>query len=138
MEEWSKRIYSLGNYPERVLKPKINYMELGTLYKQKEIVIEEELENFEDLEVKDQYRFYSSGMDDLLEMRERSGMRVREREREFVVRERQREGREEREERGAGFAGRYSFAKDDGKRNDRSLDFTKNLDISGINVKYFF
>lgn len=129
--EWAKRIHILGNYPERILKPKINYMELGALYKQKEIIISEELENIDDIDLKDQYRYYSSRMDDLLEGgigRDKSPGAI----------DNDNTGRNKRvrpgEVKDFFNLGGYSFVKPSPTRNERSIDFGKNLDISKINV----
>lgn len=132
LDNWVKRIYALGKFPERVLKPKINYMELGTLYKQKEIVISEELENVHDLDMKDQYRYYSSNMDNLLSGRTPRGNNYFDR---TVERRKPQRSSPGKVRDFFNLGGGYSFVQGDNlPRNERSLDFTKNLDISKINV----
>ena len=47
LSDWSSRLQALGAYPERSLKPRVDLMELGRLFKHKEVVVRDELENFD-------------------------------------------------------------------------------------------
>ena len=49
INEWMHRVDSLGSYPERLLRPKVDLLKLGGIFKQKELVVMEELENLYDL-----------------------------------------------------------------------------------------
>jgi len=117
IDEWTRRMDSLGSYPERMLKPKIDLLKLGGIFKQKELVVMEELENLYDLRDRNLSRGYSKPS--TRRGRETSPVRFEDSLQDMF-----------------GLSKR-SLDRAGGLGTDR-LDFSKNLDISKIPVWRLF
>lgn len=135
LSEWTKRISSFGVNPEKFLRPSIDFSELRNFYKQKEVIITEELENLERVNLRDPYSYYTPEnpqelAQDIKKTLMNKGSKDKTNGKSDTIKIAVGDNSHFLQD----LAG-HSFEKEEKNNSPSPLDFTKNLDISKINVK---